>query len=260
MELLTEILAWATVLIDSLAELVTDSPVTYLIILAMAAIDVIMPIIPAEATVTAAAVLAGQGTLNIVWVMVAAGLGAFIGDNIAYWIGRATGRPLVEKVLRGNTAQLDKVQEQFDKRGGIFVIIGRFVPGGRTAVAVGAGILHFSWGQFLIYDAIAAVIWSLQAAIPGYIGGSLIQDRPWLAMIFGFVLSALMAGGIALLQRWWDRRKQVPVEVPIKPAVVGIGGVDARIAAKVGPGPASGGVPAEPVPEPESEADGTPSI
>ena len=230
MELLTEIFTWATGLIDSLAELVTDSPITYLVIFAMAAIDVIVPILPAEATVTAAAVLAGQGKLNIVWVMVAAGLGAFVGDNVAYWIGRAAGRPLVEKVLRGNTEQLDRVQEQFDKRGGIFIIIGRFIPGGRTAVAVGAGILHFSWPQFVVYDAIAAVIWAFQAALPGFIGGALIQDQPWLAMVFGFVLSALLAGGIALAQRWWDGRQAVEVEVPIKPAVVGIGSVDAKIA------------------------------
>ena len=256
MELLTEIFTWATGLIDSLAELVTDSPVTYLIIMLMAALDVIIPIIPAEATVTAASVLAGQGKLNIVWVMIAAGLGAFIGDNIAYWIGRAAGRPLVEKVLRGNTEQLDKVQEQFDKRGGIFIIIGRFVPGGRTAVAVGAGILHFNWVQFVIYDAIAAVIWAFQAALPGFIGGSLIQDRPWLAMIFGFALSAIMAGGIALFQRWWDRRKHVPVEVPIQPAVVGIGGVDAKIAAKLGPGAdAQEDAVAEPADAPEADKD-----
>jgi membrane protein DedA with SNARE-associated domain len=241
MELLTEILAWATSLIDSLAALVTDSPITYVIILAMAAIDVVLPIIPAEATVTAAAVLAGQGKLNLVWVMLAAGLGAFIGDNIAYWIGRAAGRPLVERVLRGNTEQLDRVQTQFDKRGGVLIIIGRFVPGGRTAVAVGAGILRFSWVQFLIYDAIAAVFWAFQAALPGFIGGSLIQGQPWLAMLFGFVLSALMAGGIALLQRWWDRRQHVPVEVPIQPAVLGIGGVDVHIAAEVGVGIADEG-------------------
>jgi len=240
MELLTEILTWATGLIDSVAALVTDSPITYMIILAMAALDVIVPIIPAEATVTASAVLAGQGKLNIVWVMIAAGLGAFIGDNVAYWIGRAAGRPLVKKVLRGNTGQLDKVQEQFDRRGGIFIIIGRFVPGGRTAVAVGAGILHFSWAHFLVYDAIAAVIWAVQAALPGYIGGSLIQDEPWMAMLFGFALSAMLAGGIALSQRWWDRRQHVPVEIPIQPAVVGIGGVDVKIAAKVGPGPKNG--------------------
>ena len=241
MELLTEFFTWVTGLIDSLAALVTDSPATYVVILGMAAVDVIVPIIPAEATVTASAVLAGQGKLNIAWVMVAAGLGAFIGDNIAYWIGRAAGRPLVKRVLRGNTEQLDNVQGQFDKRGGMFIVIGRFVPGGRTAVAVGAGILSFNWVQFMLYDAIAAVIWAFQAALPGFIGGSLIQDRPWLAMIFGFALSAIMAGGIALFQRWWDKRKQVPVEVPIQPAVVGIGGVDAKIAEQVGPGDSDDG-------------------
>ena len=212
---------------DSLTALVTDSPITYLAIFFLAALDVIVPIIPAEATVTAAAVLAGQGQLNIVWVMIAAGLGAFIGDNVAYWIGRAAGRPLVEKVLRGNTEQLDVVQEQFDRRGGIFVIIGRFIPGGRTAVAIGAGVLHFSWPQFLIYDAIAAVIWAVQAAIPGFIGGSLIQDQPWLAMIIGFVLSAVMAGGVYLFQRWRDKVRAR--ETPVKPAVIGMGTVDAAI-------------------------------
>lgn len=229
MDVLTEFFAWATGVIDSLTALVTDSPLTYLVIFAMTAVDVLLPIIPAEATVTAAAVLAGQGTLNVLWVMLAAGLGAFVGDNVAYWIGRAAGRPIVERVLRGNTEQLDHVQAQFDKRGGLFIVIGRFVPGGRTAVAVGAGILHFSWIQYIAYDALAATVWAFQAALPGFIGGALIRDQPWLAMVFGFVLSALLAAGIALLQRWWDRRRQIEVEIPIKPAVVGIGGVDAEI-------------------------------
>jgi len=227
MESLTEILTWATGLIDSIAQQVTDTPITYLVILALSALDVLVPVLPAEAVVTASAVLAGQGKLNVLWIMIAAGLGAFIGDNVAYWIGRAAGRPLVKKVLRGNTRQLDAVQEQFHRRGGTFVIIGRFVPGGRTAVAIGAGVLHFSWPRFILYDGIAAVIWAFQAALPGYIGGTLIQDRPWLGMVFGFVLSALLATGIALLQRRRDGQRAR--EAPIKPAVLGIGGVDAAL-------------------------------
>ncbi len=233
MHLLSNLFSAITEAIDSLSALITNSPLTYLVIMALSAFDVLMPILPAEATITAASVLAGQGKLNVVWIMLAAGIGAFIGDNVAYWIGRAAGRPLVEKVLRGNTGQLEGVQEQFDRRGGTFIIIGRFIPGGRTAVAIGAGVLHFSWSQFLLYDAVAAVIWAVQAAIPGFIGGALIQDRPWLAMIFGFVLSALLATGIALLQR--RRDSQHSGEIPIKPAVLGIGGVDARIGHAVEP-------------------------
>ena len=193
----------------------------------MAAVDVLAPIVPAEATVTAAAVLAGQGTLNVLWVMVAAGLGAFVGDNVAYWIGRAAGRPLVERVLRGNTRQLEAVGEQFHRRGGTFIIIGRFVPGGRTAVAIGAGVLHFRWLRFVAYDAVAAVIWAFQAALPGFIGGVLIQDQPWLAMVFGFGLSVLLAGGIAIIQR--RREGERATELPLKPAVIGISGRDAAL-------------------------------
>lgn len=208
MEMLNEFFAWATGFIDSLTQLVTDSPITYLVIFTLTVVDVLLPVIPAEAAVTAAAVLAGQGSLNVVWLMLAAGLGAFVGDNVAYWIGRAAGRPVVTRILRGQSDQLDRAQVQFDQRGGIFIIIGRFIPGGRTVVAISAGVLHFSWLQFLAYDALAAVIWSFQAVIPGFIGGSIISDKPWLAMIFGFVLSGSLALTLALTQRWWQSRQQ----------------------------------------------------
>jgi len=206
METLTELFTTLTELVDSLTAFVTDSPWTYVLIFAMAAIDVIFPLLPAEATITAAAVLAGTGQLNIAWVMIAAGLGAFVGDNVAYWIGRGAGRPLVERIMRGNTSQLDNVEEQFRIRGGTFIIVGRFVPGGRTAVAIGAGVLGFKWARFIVYDAVAAVIWAFQAALPGYIGGLAFADRPWLALVIGFVLSALIAAGIALFQRWRSGR------------------------------------------------------
>jgi membrane protein DedA with SNARE-associated domain len=245
MDTLLELLGRLVEAIDTLAALVTDAPITYLVLMAAAAVDVLFPLLPAEAMVTTAAVLAGQGQLDIVWVMLAAGAGAFVGDNVAYWIGRLAGRPLLEKLLRGNTAQLESVARQFRRRGGALVIIGRFIPGGRTSVAVGAGVLHFGWGRYLLYDALAAVVWAVQAAVPGFIGGQLVQDSPWLALVFGFALSALVAVGITFTQRWWDRRQAVAVEVPIRPAVVGIGSVDAQLgpALPAGSRPAPDGVP-----------------
>lgn len=217
MDALTEIFTWLTGVIDSLTELVTDSPLTYLLVFGLAAFDVIFPILPAEAVVTAAAVLAGQGQLDIVWVMVAAGLGAFVGDNVAYWIGRGAGRPLIQRIMRGRTEQLDNVQRQFAMRGGTFVIVGRFIPGGRTAVAIGAGALHFPWLKFVVYDAVAATIWAIQAALPGYIGGVIAQDKPWLALLIGFGLSILVAGSIALFQRWREGRLRAATSLDAVP-------------------------------------------
>jgi len=151
---------------------------------------------------------------------VAAALGAFVGDNIAYWIGRFAGRPVVLRVLRGDTRRLEAAEDQFHRQGGLFVIVGRFIPGGRTATAIGAGVLHFSWPKFVVYDALAAVVWAFQAALPGFIGGRLISDKPWLALLFGFVLSATLAVSIYLFQRWRSRTR--PDVLPVRPAVVGI--------------------------------------
>jgi membrane protein DedA with SNARE-associated domain len=209
MDTVTDGLARLTELIDSLTAMVTDSPVTYLVIFALCAIDPVLPILPAEAAVTAAAVLAAQGQLNIAAIMLAAGLGAFLGDNVVYWIGRIAGRPLVDKVLRGRTDGLEAVEDRFRRSGGILIVVGRFIPGGRTAVTASAGILHFSWPRFLAWDAFAAVVWSFQAALPGYIGGVVVADRPWLAMLVGLGLSLLLGTALALGHRWWEARHRV---------------------------------------------------
>jgi membrane protein DedA with SNARE-associated domain len=244
MDALADLVARISELIDSLASMVTDSPVTYLVIFALCAIDPLLPILPAEAAVTAASVLAGQGQLSILAVMLAAGLGAFVGDNVVYWIGRSAGRPLVDKVLRGRTDRLEVVEERFRRSGGVLIVIGRFIPGGRTAVAVSAGVLHFSWPRFLAWDAFAAVIWAFQAALPGYIGGVVVEDRPWLAMIVGFGLSLLLGTSIALGHRWWEGRQ-------VAPRGSAVGAAAAEATADEGPGDAVDGDPAagEPVPQ-----------
>jgi membrane-associated protein len=187
--------------LDAVLGLVTDTPWTYLLILVLAVFDVFFPVLPAETSVVIAAVLAGTGELNIAWVIVAAAAGAFIGDNLAYLVGRHAGRPLVDRFLRDHATRIDVVGVRFQQQGGSLIIIGRFVPWGRTIVAVSAGVLRMRWRTYLAYEALAAVIWALQAAIPGYIGGLAFRDRPWLALIVGISLSLSIAAGLEVIRR-----------------------------------------------------------
>jgi membrane protein DedA with SNARE-associated domain len=207
MDLIGELLAGLDTVTETLAGLITDSPLTYAIVFGLVALDVLFPILPAEASVLVAAVLAGSGQLSLAWVVVAGALGAFVGDNVAYWIGRKAARPLVERLLGGHAERLAQVRRQFHDRGSSFIIVGRFVPGGRTAVAVGAGVLHYPWSRFLAYDVVAAGIWSLQAAIPGYIGGVVFADRPWIGLAIGIVLAVLIAVTIEAIRRANERRR-----------------------------------------------------
>lgn len=193
--------------IESVTSLATDSPFPYLLIFGLTVLDVVFPLLPAEPVVTAAGVLAGSGGLHIGWVILAAALGAFAGDNLAYWIGRSAGRSLSARLAGRRAARLAAIEQRFRVHGATLIIAGRFVPGGRTVVAGGAGVVRLSWPRFAAFDAAAAIIWALQAAVPGYIGGVVAGDQLWFAFPLGFGLSVLVGGGLALIQRRRSRRR-----------------------------------------------------
>ena len=192
---------------DVLRALVATPPTAYFVVFAMAAIDVIFPIIPSEAFVLLAAVAAGAGQLDVVLVAVAAGLGAFLGDNFAYLVGRSMGRPLMERMLGDRIDRLEWAEERLQRHGPSLIIVGRFVPAGRSLVAIGSGVIRMPWRTFAAYDALAVTIWSLQVVIPGYIGGSLFTEQPWLGFIVGAAISLTVVATIEGI-RWLIRRRR----------------------------------------------------
>ena len=198
---------------DSLANLVSDSPWTYALILGLAALDVLFPVVPSETSVILAGVLAGTGHLSIELVLLSAAVGAFIGDNSGYWVGRTAGNSRVgRRLLTGDRQkQVDKAEAQVEERGGYFIIVGRFVPGGRTVVVLACGLLKLRWARFMMFDAIAAVIWAAQAGLAGYFGGRAFEDNPWLGLLVGAGLATLVVGsaeGWRRVRGWREKRRR----------------------------------------------------
>lgn len=176
---------------SELLDLVSASPWTYAVIVAVAALDAVFPAVPSEATVIAAGVLAGVGDLSIVLVIAVGAAGAFIGDNSAYGIGRFAGKQFEGRFARSPKARrrLDWAASALARRGGILIFGGRFVPGGRTAVTVTAGLTRMWWPRFAGFDALAAVAWASYAGLLGYLGGKTFEDHPEWALVLGFGLA-----------------------------------------------------------------------
>ena len=168
-----------------------------MLLLAVVAGDAVLPVLPGETMVIAAAVLAAQGHLDIVFVVVAAAFGALLGDNAAYGIGHSGLRRVADRLLRTdkNRHHLEWARTQLQHHGVWIIIVARFIRGGRTATTYVAGTVGMRWKrQFLPADAIAAATWSLYASALGYLGGASFEDNFWLPMLIGAAASASWVG------------------------------------------------------------------
>jgi membrane-associated protein len=189
---------------DSLLNAVSGSPWTYVLIVGVCAGDAVLPLFPSETVVITAGVLAANGRLNIALVVVVAALGAMLGDNCAYWLGRSGLRRLTDRLLGSekNQRRLRWAQTQIEQSGAIIIIVARFIPGGRTATTYIAGTLEMPWKRkFLPADAVAAIIWALFGSALGYFGGSAFEKNLWVPILIATGVSVLVAGGGELVRR-----------------------------------------------------------
>lgn len=173
---------------NSIANVVSESSWTYVLLIAVVAGDAVFPVLPGETVIIAAAVLAAQGHLNIALVIVAAVLGALVGDNAAYGIGRSGLRRVADRLLRSekNHQRLEWGRSQLEHHGVWIIVVGRFIPGGRTATTYVAGTVEMPWKRrFLPADVIAAGLWGLYASALGYVGGRSFENNVWLPMLIG---------------------------------------------------------------------------
>jgi membrane-associated protein len=192
---------------ESLVDLASGSAWTYALVFALATLDVLAPILPSESLVVAAAALSASGRLNVVMVAVAAAAGAFLGDNLAFLCGRLLDtrmRRWLEATPR-RRERLRWVEQQLDRRGGTIIVGSRFVPGGRTATMLGAGVLEMPWRRFVAFDLAAAVIWAFYGTAIGYFGGTAFEDEPvvgvGLALALALVAGAAIEAGRRLVAR-----------------------------------------------------------
>jgi membrane protein DedA with SNARE-associated domain len=194
---------------DQFTQLVSDaSGWAYAVVLVLAALDALIPIVPAETVVITAGVVAAAGDLSLAIVIPAAAIGAFLGDNSAYLIGRRFGGRATSRWTSAKAQhRIEGVERQLDERGGELIAIARFIPGGRTAVTLSAGTLGYPWRRFALFDAIAVVLWASYAALLGYFGGKAFEQAPWkgllLAIGIAFAIAATVEG-----VRWVLRRRR----------------------------------------------------
>jgi membrane protein DedA with SNARE-associated domain len=134
-----------------------------------------IPFISAEITFGFAGVLAYQGHLNLVLVILIGTVAELAGSFVSYWLGRRGGRPMVERLGRRLTitsGDLDRAERFFDGRGSWSVFVARLIPLVRSVTGLVSGFLEIPAMSFGLYNLAATAIWATGFSLLGYEFGS----------------------------------------------------------------------------------------
>ena len=135
--------------------------------------------LPGETTLVAAALYAGAThNLNIFGVVLAAAVGAILGDNLGYLIGHWGGYRLLlryGRYIRLSEKRIKIARYLFLRYGGEVVFFGRFTAILRTYAAFLAGTTRMPWRRFLIFNAAGGIVWAAIYGSGAYLLGTQIE-------------------------------------------------------------------------------------
>jgi membrane-associated protein len=147
---------------------------------------------------SAGLVAASNKSINISLLCLVVFLGAFIGDQTGYVIGRKYGRPYID---RKNSPKLQRLiiraEKFYDRSGWWAVVAARYFPWIRTFVPPIAGAARMRYYSFLSANAVGALLWSVLITLTGYYSATIPAVKSSSYAIAAFFIAASIISSVA---------------------------------------------------------------
>ncbi len=168
--------------------------------------------IPGETALLVGAVLAGTGHLNLLVVAGLGWMGAVIGDNIGYSVGRRCGQRLLAMPRLRRIYKPEHVataEAFFARHGWTAVFFGRFVALLRIFAGPLAGMHRMPWGRFFIANAAGGGVWVATVCIVGLLVGQNLDaaDRLLGRTGYGGLALVVLVGVVWIGRGMWRRHR-----------------------------------------------------
>ena len=157
---------------------------------------------------SAGADILGGAKLSTPLLFLTAPIAAIVGGEVGYWFGRKYGRKFFERpdtrfFNQNMVLRVERLLAKYGPRKAL--IIGRFIPFGRTLLNPVCGVVLLDKKLFSTWNAIGAIIWTQVAIGVGYFLGEALGDkaRSYMYLIVaGIVLVTLIPVVWGLFKEW----------------------------------------------------------
>ncbi len=167
-------------------------------------------VFPGETVVIVAGVLAFEHRESLELVMIAASLGAIVGDSVGYFIGKRWGRSLINNQLSRfvKPAHVARAEEFMMKRGGPGVFVGRFTTTLRVLVPGLAGVAGMRYRTFVIYNIAGGIAWAVSMSLLGFLGGQSYMQVEKVAGDISYVILGVVVLALAVFLVYRKRKEK----------------------------------------------------
>lgn len=154
---------------------------------------------------SAGLVAASNKSIDVALLCVIVFLGAFIGDQTGYVIGRKYGRPYIDKKNSMRMQRMIQRAERFYEQSGWWAVVAaRYFPWIRTFVPPIAGAAKMRYYSFLSANAVGALLWSVLITLAGFYSATI----PWVKSSSYGIAAFFIAGSIITSVAGYLRRRQ----------------------------------------------------
>ena len=182
---------------------------TYLVVGVLAFLETgafIGLVAPGETTVIVGGLVAGQGEISLMLLIAIVWTCAVLGDVTSYALGRRLGRDFMVRHggrVKITEERMEQVEAFFERRGGMTILIGRFIGLVRAIAPFIAGASRMPLRKFLPYDVLGAGLWATTFCVLGYVfWRSFDQLTAWVSRgLFAFSLFVALIVAIVFLVR-----------------------------------------------------------
>ena len=127
-----------------------------------------------ETILVAGGFAAHRGYLALPWVIVAAFLGSLCGDQLFFFLGRRHSQAVLASRPTWK-ARADKANMLFERFRTVFILVFRFLYGLRSVCPFVIGMSSVPARQFILFNAIGALVWATVVGTGGYLFGSALE-------------------------------------------------------------------------------------
>ena len=165
--------------------------------------------LPGDSLLLTAGVLGALGYVDLTSLIPFSILGAIMGDQLGYAIGRRSGDALARR-FRFVRENVERASEFYDRHGGKAVVLARFVPVVRTFAPIVAGAAGMSYSRFTLSNIAGGSLWVVSITLAGYFVGR--QVPVVVGYLNPIIIVVVISSPLVWVLAWvWGRSRKVKV-------------------------------------------------